>query len=75
MLPATSFTYTQSTYFSDNATLTVAVLGGNGTLQYQLDEGSFQYEPIFNNVSPGPHLITVIDTQGYTFFTPKRVCN
>lgn len=68
-LPATSFTYTQSTYFSDNATLTVAVLGGNGTLQYQLDEGPFQYEPIFNNVSPGPHLITVIDTQGCTFFT------
>ena len=44
-------------------------MGGNGTLQYQLDEGPFQYEPIFNNVSPGPHLITVIDTQGCTFFT------
>ncbi|MCW1148190.1 T9SS type B sorting domain-containing protein, partial [Flavobacterium lacisediminis] len=65
--PATSFTVTQSAYFSGNATLTVNVIGGSGTLMYSLDEGTLQSSNVFTNVSSGPHTITVIDTQGCTY--------
>ncbi|MQP23456.1 T9SS type B sorting domain-containing protein, partial [Flavobacterium sp. LMO8] len=68
-LPATSMTVIQSEYFSGNATLTVNVTGGSGTLMYSLDEGTLQASNVFTNVSAGPHTITVIDTQGCTYFT------
>ncbi len=67
--PAASMTVTQSAYFSGNATLTVNVTGGSGTLMYSLDEGTLQSSNIFTNVSAGPHTITVIDTQGCTYLT------
>ncbi|MFN7014031.1 MAG: T9SS type B sorting domain-containing protein, partial [Bacteroidia bacterium] len=67
--PATSLTVLQSDYFSGNATLTVNVTGGSGTLMYSLDEGTLQASNVFTNVSAGPHTITVIDTQGCTFLT------
>jgi gliding motility-associated-like protein len=67
--PATGLTVTQTGYFSGNATLVVDVIGGSGTLMYSLDEGTLQASNIFTNVSAGPHTITVIDTQGCTYFT------
>jgi gliding motility-associated-like protein len=69
--PATSLTVTQSDYFSDNATLTVTVTGGNGTLLYQLDAGMLQESNVFTGVSGGPHTITVVDTQGCTYLTQE----
>ncbi len=67
--PAASMAVTQSAYFSGNATLTVNVTGGSGTLMYSLDEGTLQSSNVFTNVSSGPHTITVIDTQGCTYLT------
>jgi gliding motility-associated-like protein len=69
--PATAITVTQSDYFSNNATLTVTVTGGNGTLLYQLDEGILQESNVFTGVTGGPHIITVVDTQGCTYLTQE----
>jgi len=68
-VPASGLTVTQTGYFSGNATLVVNVTGGSGTLMYSLDEGTLQTSNVFTNVSAGPHKITVIDTQGCTYFT------
>ncbi len=67
--PATSLTYTQSNYFSENTTVIINMTGGTGTLLYSLDDGTFQTSNIFTNISAGLHTITVIDTQGCTHFT------
>ncbi|MCA1967332.1 MAG: T9SS type B sorting domain-containing protein, partial [Flavobacterium sp.] len=67
--PAASMTVIQSAYFSGNATLTVNVTGGSGTLMYSLDEGTLQSSNVFTNVSSGSHTITVVDTQGCTYLT------
>ncbi len=67
--PATSMTVVQSEYFSDNATITVIVPDGTGTLLYSLDEGSLQSSNVFTGVSTGGHLVTVLDTEGCTFMT------
>ncbi|MBP6073408.1 MAG: T9SS type B sorting domain-containing protein, partial [Flavobacterium sp.] len=69
--PATSLTVTQTDYFSDNATLTIDVTGGNGTLLYQLDAGMLEESNVFIGVSGGPHTITVVDTQGCTYLTQE----
>ena len=37
---------------------------GNGTYQYQLDNGPFQDSNIFENVTPGDHTITIKDIYG-----------
>lgn len=69
--PATSMTVVQSEYFSDNATITVIVPDGTGTLLYSLDEGSFQSSNVFTGVSVGEHLVTVIDSEGCTYMTQE----
>ena len=69
--PATSFTATVSSlYFSDNATITASVIGGNGTYQYSLDYGPFQTSPVFEIVAPGEHIISINDTNGCTNLLP-----
>ena len=67
--PADSFTTTVTNAFTDNATITVAVAGGTGTLLYQLDEGALQPSNVFTGVSAGTHTVTVVDTEGCTFIT------
>src|SRR5574343_637012 len=67
--PETSFTATVTNAFTDNATITVAVAGGTGTLLYQLDEGALQPSNVFTGVSAGTHTVTVVDTEGCTFIT------
>jgi gliding motility-associated-like protein len=69
--PATSITVIQSEYFSDNATITVNVTGGSGTLLYSLDEGPLQSSNVFTGVSAGPHLVTVVDSEGCTYITQE----
>ena len=69
--PATSFTAAvTSLYFSENATITAIALGGNGTYQFSLDYGSFQTSPIFENVAPGEHTISINDNNGCTNLLP-----
>ncbi|UGS24381.1 T9SS type B sorting domain-containing protein [Flavobacterium channae] len=68
-MPATTMAVIQSEYFSDNATITITVPDGTGTLLYQLDEGSFQSSNVFTGVSAGEHTVTVIDSEGCTYMT------
>lgn len=35
---------------------------GNATYLFSIDDGDFQTDPVFNNVSPGTHYITITDT-------------
>jgi gliding motility-associated-like protein len=70
-IPATGLTITQSEFFSDYATITVNVIGGTGTLLYQLDDGVLQESNVFTDVSGGKHIITIVDTQGCTYFTKE----
>jgi gliding motility-associated-like protein len=70
-IPATGLTITQSEFFSDYATITVNVIGGTGTLLYQLDDGVLQESNVFTEVSGGKHIITVVDTQGCTYLTKE----
>ena len=37
---------------------------GEGEYEFQLDDGAFQTEGVFNNVSPGNHTITIQDING-----------
>jgi gliding motility-associated-like protein len=67
--PATAVSATVTDAFSDNATITVSVTGGTGTLLYQLDDEGFQESNVFTGVSAGLHTVTVIDTQGCTYLT------
>ncbi|PKB18573.1 T9SS type B sorting domain-containing protein [Flavobacterium sp. 5] len=59
----------QTLAFSDNATVTVTVSGGNADFEYQLDNGSFQTSNVFDNLKSGKHTITVSDTNGCTNLT------
>lgn len=49
--------------FSDNPIIEV-IATGDGTYEYQLDNGPFQESNIFENVDPGNHLITIKDIYG-----------
>ncbi|PKP16494.1 MAG: hypothetical protein CVU07_06705, partial [Bacteroidetes bacterium HGW-Bacteroidetes-23] len=51
----------QSEAFSENPTITVTVVGGQGPFYYQLDDFGFQTSNVFMNVAPGFHTITVVD--------------
>lgn len=51
----------QSGTFSDNPTISVTVIGGDGPFLYQLDNSDFQTSNVFFPVSPGFHTITVVD--------------
>ena len=51
----------QSEAFSDNPSLIITVVGGDGPFYYQLDDAPFQSSNTFQNIPPGTHNITVID--------------
>ncbi len=51
----------QSGTFSDNPSISVTVVGGDGPFLYQLDNSDFQTSNVFSPVSPGFHTITVVD--------------
>ena len=52
--------------FENPSYITVNVLGaGSGNYQYKLDDFAFQDSNQFTNVSPGEHLISVKDKNGY----------
>jgi gliding motility-associated-like protein len=50
--------------FSNNSDVIVQILSGYGQYEFQLDEGSFQTSPIFQNVDTGFHTITIKDAFG-----------
>ncbi len=59
----TDISYTTSAAFSQNQIITVLATA-NGNYLYQLDQGPFQENNVFQNVSSGLHTITVIDANG-----------
>ena len=67
--PGTVISTTETLAFSDNATITVDVTGGNATFLYSLDNGPTQSSNVFTDVSPGSHVITVTDANGCTNLT------
>jgi gliding motility-associated-like protein len=67
--PGLDVSTAQTLAFSDNAKVTVTVTGGNAVFEYQLDDGSFQSSNVFEYLKPGPHTITVGDTNGCTNLT------
>ncbi|NBW28631.1 MAG: gliding motility-associated C-terminal domain-containing protein [Flavobacteriaceae bacterium] len=67
--PGTVVSTTETLAFSDNATITVDVTGGNAIFLYSLDNGPLQSSNIFTNVSPGSHVVTVTDANGCTNLT------
>ncbi|MFD0779584.1 T9SS type B sorting domain-containing protein [Flavobacterium myungsuense] len=61
---AAKVSYTVSEDFSDNQNITIDAQGVGGFYEYQLNFGSFQEEPIFENVATGIHTVTVTDKNG-----------
>ncbi|WP_339837468.1 T9SS type B sorting domain-containing protein [uncultured Flavobacterium sp.] len=59
----TSIEYTTTGAFSENQIITVLTFA-SGDYLYQLDNGNFQNNNIFTNVSSGNHTVTVIDQNG-----------
>jgi gliding motility-associated-like protein len=53
--------YYVTNYFSDSQTITVTI-EGHGVYEYSLDQGPWQVDPVFTNVSPGSHTVRVRDT-------------
>ena len=56
-----AFTVLSSAMFSDNQAISITVVGGDGPFLYQLDNSDFQTSNVFSPVSPGLHIITVVD--------------
>lgn len=50
--------------FEANSSITVNIENGFGQYIYQLDNGEFQSDPVFYNISPGLHYVTVVDELG-----------
>jgi gliding motility-associated-like protein len=59
----TGITWTVTDAFTENQTITV-IATATGDYLYQLDSGPKQTSPIFENVSPGIHSVTVSDANG-----------
>jgi gliding motility-associated-like protein len=62
-----SLVIVQSLTFSNQPTITVTVVGGQGPFLYQLNDFGFQTSNVFYNVPPGMHTITVVDESLCTF--------
>ncbi len=56
-------TVTVSGEFEDNVDIIVNLINGFGTYEYQLDDGDFQSNTIFQDVDSGEHAITIRDTK------------
>ncbi|SHG77676.1 T9SS type B sorting domain-containing protein [Winogradskyella jejuensis] len=61
-----------STVFSENHSVEINA-SGYGNYIFGLDDGPLQAEPLFTNVSPGYHLVKIIDTKGCGIVTEDIV--
>lgn len=50
--------------FEDRIDITITIINGFGSYEYQLDNGLFQTYDVFQDVSSGEHIITIKDTKG-----------
>lgn len=60
----TDFTWTVTEAFAENQKITISPIAPGGNYLYQLDDGPFQSNPVFEYVSSGLHSVTVIDQDG-----------
>lgn len=51
---------------ANDGSVTVSSAGGTPAYSWSLDAGPFGPSPTFNNLSPGPHTVTVMDANGCT---------
>lgn len=58
------FTWTVTEAFAENQKITVSATAAGGNYLYQLDDGPFQSNPVFEQVASGSHSITVTDEAG-----------
>ena len=58
------FNWTVTEAFAENQKITVSAIAPGGDYLYKLDDGSFQSNPVFENVASGFHSITVMDQEG-----------
>ena len=70
---STVFEIKQTDAFKENANLTISNSTGTGTYLYQLDQGPFQNSNIFSEVSPGTHILRVVETNGCTDLSYKVI--
>lgn len=65
VIPSESATieFTSTVDFSDPNSITVNITG-SGSYAYSLDNGPLQSSNVFNDVSPGVHMVTVVDLNG-----------
>jgi gliding motility-associated-like protein len=62
--PATDFSLTDSNIFIDEDTVTVTMTDNTITYEYAIDNGAFQSDATFTNLSNGEHTLYVSDTNG-----------
>ncbi len=53
-----------TTPFEDRINIITTIINGFGSYEYQIDNGSFQTDNVFQNVSSGEHFITINDVKG-----------
>jgi gliding motility-associated-like protein len=71
---ATNFTASiESSTLSNTITIIATVTGGSGTYLFAIDNLDYQSSPIFVNVTPGLHTISVLDVDGCSIFDPVTV--
>jgi gliding motility-associated-like protein len=61
---AATIEFTETSNFSDPNSITVTIKDGIGDYQYKLDNGPLQNSNVFNNVTLGHHMVTVVDLNG-----------
>ncbi|MGM8361323.1 T9SS type B sorting domain-containing protein [Flavobacterium sp. ARAG 55.4] len=58
------FSWTVTEAFAENQKITVSATAAGGNYLYQVDDGPFQSNPVFEQVASGTHSITVTDESG-----------
>lgn len=67
-----SFSYNISGAFTDNQSITITAIP-SGNYYYQLDNGALQESNVFENISAGNHVISVIDSNGCGYFLSEEI--
>lgn len=60
----TDFTWTVTEAFAENQKISITAETAGGDYLYQLDDGPFQSNPVFEYVAAGLHSVTVMDQTG-----------
>ena len=70
---APSVTYSVSSEFTENQSITITATGQGNNFEYQLDNSQFQDSPVFENVTSGVHTINVRDKYGCGTTSTKAI--